>query len=193
MRIITALCLAGFSALLTASPAKVSALIGETATVTPSTVAPGATFNISGTGWTCGVDLTVNIGGSGGTNSTITAAQISAGTFDLPFTAPSAAGAYDVTVSYALECTASAVAKLTVEAPVVTTTTAAPTTTVAATTTAAPTTVAATTTVAADSGANALPATGSDHTESILLAALLAGSGYALVRATRRKGSTLSD
>jgi LPXTG-motif cell wall-anchored protein len=38
-----------------------------------------------------------------------------------------------------------------------------------------------------------LPATGSDHTESILLAALLAGSGYALVRATRRKGSTLSN
>ena len=167
-----------------------------TLTLDPDSVEVGATFGLTVTGFTCGVDLPVTITPEGGSPSlltTILVGDITGGAATVSgLTAPGTAGTYLVE-ALDEECRRTAADSLEVTQPTTTTSTTTTTTTTTPTTTVAPTTAAPTTTQAAivppapTTPPAGLPATGqtSDGLVWAALASLLLGVGFVTVAARR--------
>ncbi len=175
------------------APGMASAGAAPAISVSPTSVEVGATYTLSGVGWTC-VEPVLSIDTDPVTDlgAAPDGSAQAGGAWQLDFTAPATPGTYTIT-AFDGECQDTATATLTVTPPpttttTTTTTTLAPTTTTEApTTTLAPTTTAAVTTTSLAAAPVVLPETGtSDPATTWTALALLAG-GAAMVFAARRR------
>ena len=159
--------------------------------VSPISVEPGATFTITGVGWTC-VEPALSIDTNPPTASTPLGSPLpestQTGEWTLDFQAPGSPGTYTVT-AFDGECQDTATDILNVVAPTTTTTTTT-TTTVAPTTTTSTTTLAPTTTQQAAAPATTLPQTGQGESRTALMGALALSLGLLLVWLARRNQTT---